>query len=202
MSFFLPRITNVFLKYDIFQDMSIVLSGSSSLSWGIIHLCHVSVVIRWGEIGIRLINISCKVLSLISMLLSKSNVWNQVPENSQRPPSSPHSLPPLKKARLLKGLGGCNVIWEILALHFLVDNRYSSKNLSFSCHLQAWRPRWTIRGGAAGLWGFLDTSWINLLCYHDTTVEQERRECIPSQLVWLIYISLYHRGGSPGIPPV
>lgn len=144
MSFFLPHTANVFLKHYIFQYMSIVLSGSSSLpslvtssslSWGIIHLCRVSVVICWGEIGIRLINISCKVLSLISMLLSKSNVWNQVQENSQRPPSSPHSLPPLEKAKLLKGFGGCNIIWEILAhfppLYFLVDNRYASKNLSF-----------------------------------------------------------------------
>lgn len=52
---------------------------SPALSWGIIHQCSVSIVIRWREIGIRVINISYKVLSLISLLLSKANVWNQVP---------------------------------------------------------------------------------------------------------------------------
>lgn len=61
---------------------------SSALSWGIIHLCS---VFRCGKIGIRLINTSYKVLSLIFLLLSKANIWNKVPQTSQRPLPSPLS---------------------------------------------------------------------------------------------------------------
>lgn len=66
-----------FLSLTVSSLLSAPLSPAPS--WGIIHRSSVYIVIHWREIGIRVINISYKVLSLIFLLLSKANVWNRVP---------------------------------------------------------------------------------------------------------------------------